>query len=102
MASTMTSMPLPGDSNPNVRMTERSLNPRLAFAASGPHHRGEVKISKYAYDKRVRFKGVEKNHLTSQVMGYRIGDPDATKRADDLYDTYVYGVAMALGDKDGH
>ena len=35
MASIMTSMPLLGDSRPNVRMTERPLNPSLAFAASG-------------------------------------------------------------------
>ncbi len=73
-----------------------------AFMASGPHHRGEIKISEYAFNKRVRFKGVEKNHLVAQVMSYRIGDKDAPKRADDLYDTYVYGVSTALGDAKGH
>lgn len=72
------------------------------FMASGPHHRGEVKISKHAYDKRIRHKGVEKNHLVAQVGSYRIGDKEAAKRADDLYDTYVSGVCLALGNRDGH
>ena len=35
MASIMTSMPLLGDSRPNVKITDRLLNPSLAFAASG-------------------------------------------------------------------
>lgn len=72
------------------------------FTASGPHYQRKVGISKYAYDKKVRFKGVTKNHLVSQVMGYRMGDPDSAKRPDDLYDTYVYGVSLALGDSRGH
>jgi len=72
------------------------------FMASGPHFRGEIGISAYAYDKTVRYKGVTKNHLVSQVMGYRIGDPDSAKRPDDLYDTYVYGVSLGLGDGAGH
>lgn len=72
------------------------------FMAQGPHFRREIGISKYAYDKQVRFKGVTKNHLVSQVMGYRIGDPESAKRADDLYDTYVYGVSIGLGDRRGH
>jgi hypothetical protein len=72
------------------------------FTASGYHFRGEIKISKYAHDKQVRFKGVTKNHLISQVMGYRMGDPESAKRPDDLYDTYVYGVSIGLGNQKGH
>jgi len=73
-----------------------------AYTASGYHFREDIKISKYAYDKEVRFKGVTKNHLVAQVMGYRIGDPESAKRPDDLYDTYVYGVSIGLGDSKGH
>lgn len=73
-----------------------------ALTASGYHFRGEIKISKYAHDKVVRFKGVTKNHLESQVMGYRMGDPEAYKRADDCADTYTYGVSIGLGDGEGH
>ena len=35
MASIMTSMPLLGESSPNVRMTVLSLKPNLALASSG-------------------------------------------------------------------
>jgi len=73
-----------------------------AFMASGPHYRKEIGITKFAHDKEVRFKGVTKNHLVSQVMGYRIGDKESAKRPDDCYDTYVYGVSLGLGDGAGH
>ena len=35
MASIMTSMPLLGESRPNVRITDRPRKPSLAFASSG-------------------------------------------------------------------
>lgn len=73
-----------------------------SLSISGYHYRGEVKISKHAHDKEVRHKGSTKNHLETQVMGYRMGDLEAYKRADDLHDTYCYGVAIGLGDSDGH
>lgn len=73
-----------------------------ALSVSGYHFRREIGITQYAYEKVVRFKGVTKNHLTGQVMGYRMGDPEAYKRADDLADTYTYGVALGLGDSRGH
>lgn len=72
-----------------------------AINASGAVYRHEVKISKYAYDKLVTFKGSSRNHLMSQVCGYRIGDKDAAKRADDLFDAFAYGVIIALGGSDG-
>jgi hypothetical protein len=44
---------------------------------------------------------VTKNHLVQQISGFRIGDPDAHKRADDLLDATVYGVAIGLGNSEG-
>lgn len=72
-----------------------------ALSISGYHYRGECKISREAYDKTVTFKGATRNHLVSQVTSYRIGDKDAARRADDLADTYSYGISIALGDKGG-
>lgn len=72
-----------------------------AVNASGAVHRGEVKMSGHAYRKEKEFKGTSRNHLMSQVTGYRIGDKDAAKRADDLYDAFAYSVIIALGGNDG-
>lgn len=74
---------------------ERALN------VSGHHHQGRVKISRHAYDKVVNYKGASRNHLVTQVTGFRIGDKEAAKRADDLLDCYTYGVAAALGNSEG-
>ena len=74
---------------------ERALN------ASGYHHKGMVKISEHAFNKVTTFKDSTKNHLISQVTNFRIGDKDAHKRADDLLDTYSYGVSLTLGDGKG-
>lgn len=72
-----------------------------AIAASGPVYRGEVKISQLALDKVITFKENTRNHLLSQVCGYRISDKDAHKRADDLFDAFAYGVIIALNGTDG-
>jgi hypothetical protein len=72
-----------------------------AVACSGSVYRGEVKFSANALDKVVEYKGQTKNHLVSQVVGYRIGDKDAHKRADDLADGFMYGVIIGLGGPDG-
>jgi hypothetical protein len=72
-----------------------------ALSISGYHYCGLVKISEWAYDKVVTLKGTTRNHLISQVSGFRMGDKDAARRADDLLDTYCYGVAVALGDSGG-
>jgi hypothetical protein len=34
-------------------------------------------------------------------VGFRIGDKEAAKRADDLLDCFVYGVALSLGNAEG-
>jgi hypothetical protein len=72
-----------------------------AINASGPVHRGEVKISEYAFEKVVEFKGQARNHFLTQLFGFRVGDKDAAKRADDLLDTFTYAVAISLGDSEG-
>jgi len=69
-----------------------------AISVSGYVHRGNVKISKFAYDKVVTYKSVSKNHLLSQVVGFRIGVDNKT---DDCTDGFSYGVAIGLGDSDG-
>lgn len=62
---------------------------------------GHVKLTEHAYNKTVDFKGTTRNHFIAQVTGFRLGDKDAAKRADDLFDTFTYGVCVALGDADG-
>lgn len=72
-----------------------------AMNASGPVFRGEVKWSRPAAKKEMSFKGVTRNHMLSQVYGFRIGDKSAATRSDDLFDTFVYSVAITLGDRKG-
>jgi len=69
------------------------------ISTSGYVFRGEVKMTERAYNRMVNYKGNTKNHLISQVCGYRIGVKDGE---DDLYDTFCYGVAIALGNSDGY
>jgi hypothetical protein len=73
-----------------------------AISVSGYVYQGMVKFSHTAYDKVVNFKGKSRNHCLTQVTGFRIGDKDAHKRADDLFDAFVYGVAIALGNSEGY
>jgi phage terminase large subunit-like protein len=69
-----------------------------AVSISGHVHRGEVKISRYAYDKLTTYKEMTRNHFLTQVLGFKIGEKD---QADDLFDTFTYGVAIGLGDSEG-
>ena len=71
-----------------------------ALSVSGYFHRGEIKLSQFAFDKVVRFKGVQKNHFISQLCGFRMGDTD-NKRADDLADCGMYGAAIGCGNARG-
>ncbi|MFM0010976.1 hypothetical protein [Paraburkholderia sediminicola] len=57
---------------------------------------GMVGWSPYAFEKTQFFKGEEVNHALRQVVKYRIGDPEAHKRADDAFDAWAYGVILAL------
>jgi hypothetical protein len=72
-----------------------------AISVSGYVYQGLVKFTRRAYDKVVVYKGTSKNHLVSQVVGFRVGDKDAAKRADDLLDCFCYAIAIALGDAKG-
>lgn len=70
-----------------------------ALSVSGHVHQGKVKISEYAHDKTVNYKGQTKNHFISQVCGFRMGQKDGPR---DLLDTFTYGVAISLGDSYGY
>jgi hypothetical protein len=72
-----------------------------AISVSGYVYRGEVKFSAVAFEKTTTYKGTTRNHLWTQVVGFRVGDKDAAKRADDLLDTFTYGVALSQGDSEG-
>lgn len=72
-----------------------------AISVSGYVYRGDVKLSAQAHDKVTTYKGVTRNHFLSQMTGFRIGDKDAAKRADDLLDAGVYGIAISLGNAEG-
>jgi len=73
-----------------------------AISVSGYFHQGKIKISQYAFDKVVNFKNATRNHLITQVTSFRIGDKEAYKRADDLLDTFVYSLAIGVGNKYGY
>lgn len=67
-----------------------------AIDVSGYVFQGKVKLSTYAHDKVVNYKGVTRNHLTGQVLGFRPGNKEQTD--DDLLDGFTYGVALAFDD----
>jgi phage terminase large subunit-like protein len=73
--------------------SERAIN------ASGPVHRGEVKVTRRAYERRSEFKGVTKNHFMMQVLGFRAGDQ--TNVQDDCLDCFSYSIALGLGNRAG-
>lgn len=59
----------------------------------------KVHLTGPAHDKTVTYKGSTRNHLITQVCGYRIGQKDG---ADDIFDCFCYAVAIALGQVDGY
>lgn len=71
-----------------------------AFSVSGYHYQGNCKLHGPAYEKTMAYKGSTKNHFEAQVGGFRIADPEAAKRADDLLDCYVHGLALTFGNRD--
>ena len=80
------------------KLTARGKDER-AMLAGGPAYSGEVKISQYAFDKTVEWKGRTLNHLLQQVTTFRIGDKEAYKRADDLLDCAAYSIIVACADR---
>jgi hypothetical protein len=71
-----------------------------AIDVSGYVWQNKVKFSAYAFDKNdVSYKGIMKNHMWSQVVGFRVGVKEATD--DDCLDTFCYGIALTLGNRLG-
>ena len=71
-----------------------------ALSVSGYYFRGDVKISQYAYDKVVSYRGQTRNHFLSQVCGFRMGQKQV--HGQDLLDCATYGPAIALGNAEGY
>ncbi len=71
-----------------------------AISVSGYVHRGEVKYTDHAFNKTAVYKRKSRNHLLDQVESFRIGDKDGD-REDDLLDTFCYGIALSLGNREG-
>lgn len=70
-----------------------------ALAVSPFIAQGKVKFSEYAFHKTMAYKGQTKNHLLRQIEAFVIADENNSKRADDLFDAFVYAVHLALGDE---
>jgi len=79
------------------KLTQKGKDER-ALIAGGPAFRGDCKISQPCFDKTMEWRGRTLNHLLQQVTGFRIGDKDAYKRADDLLDTACYSIITACTD----
>jgi hypothetical protein len=71
-----------------------------AMSVSGYVFREQVKYSDQAFNKLTTYKRKSRNHLLDQVESFRMGDKDS-HREDDLLDTFCYGIAIALGNRDG-
>jgi hypothetical protein len=71
-----------------------------AISASGYVYRGQVKYTDNAFNKTVIYKGKARNHLVEQIENFRVGDKN-NRREDDLLDTFCYGIALSLGNRDG-
>ena len=59
----------------------------------------KVKFSRRAYERVATYKGITKNHLLSQILGFSAATGD--QGADDALDTFSYGVSIGLGNPDG-
>lgn len=66
-----------------------------ALAVSVPLHARRVKISEHAYNKTVLYKNQTARHMVNQLVAYKIRDPKAGTRADDLVDAFMYGIMLS-------
>jgi len=80
------------------KLTAMGKNER-AIWVSGYVRRELVKYTD-AFDKTTIYKRHSRNHLLDQVESFRVGD-NKSEREDDLFDTFCYGIALALGDDKG-
>lgn len=69
-----------------------------ALNVSGYVYQGKVKFSEFAHNKSIVFKETERNHMVTQICGFRVG---AKMPNDDILDTFLYGLAIILGDSQG-
>lgn len=67
-----------------------------AIAASPFVYQKRVKFSPTAFDKVVNYHGVSRNHMISQVTGYRVGQGKNADPEDDLLDAFTYGVNISF------
>ncbi|MGC9239872.1 MAG: PBSX family phage terminase large subunit [Acidithiobacillus sp.] len=72
-----------------------------AIACSPYIARDQVKISRHAYDKTVKYRGQTKNHLWDQVSRFAMGQ-DKKDHMKDALDVFMYGPLIALGNTDGY
>ncbi len=70
-----------------------------AISVSGYVYSRKVLLSRYAFDKTSMYKGHNRNHLVSQVTGFRVDVKDQID--DDLLDTFCYAIALSLGNDKG-
>lgn len=82
------------------KLTQMGKDER-ALAASPYIASNLVKLSANAYEKTMKLKGNTRNHLLSQLAAFRIGDKDASKRADDLIDCFTYSTILGVGHNTG-
>jgi hypothetical protein len=71
-----------------------------AISVSGYVFQGKVKYTDHASRKVVTYKRRSTNHLMDQVDSFRVGDKESN-REDDLLDTFCYGIALLLGNREG-
>ena len=91
---------------PRRGLDARSIDSKLtamgkderAISVSGYVQTKMVKISHDAFNKTMIYKGRSGNHFLMQVFRFQIGVKD---QADDLLDTFTYGISLALGDSKG-
>lgn len=72
------------------------------LSVSEYHQQELCKIAAPCFDKLVDFKGASRNHLVTQVTGFRMADKEAYKRADDLYDAYTSALSTTFGNPEGY
>lgn len=70
-----------------------------AISASPYVYRGDIKISRYAYEKTITYRGMTKNHLVSQACQYRMGMK--SPHTMDLFDCFTYSVMIGVGNSEG-
>jgi hypothetical protein len=84
-------------------MGARAFDSAWTAAGKGPRvmaslpfvNRGEVKLTRLAYEKRVVLKNTMANHFRTQLLNFRMNDPKIRTRADDLVDVFTMSVIKA-------